>query len=159
MVTSTSSTTGPASTKAAAGKSVSAKATTEKKSDVAARKADLRNRASSFARDTRAFVRKTPRTLASLGDCRNLVRASGAVGASYIDADESGSREEFLRSMSNCRREARRSAHWLALLEGDLEKRSEKMRHDLLTEAGEMERIFGAIIGKTISNARQQAVE
>jgi len=141
MTTPTSSTTGSPSAKGG-------------KTDLSARKADLRDRTSHFARDTRVFVRKTPRTLASLGDCRNLIRASGAVGASYIDADESGSREEFLRSMGNCRREARRSGHWLTLLEGDLEERSEEMRQNLLSEAGELERIFGAIIGKTIANAR-----
>ncbi|MDD5469893.1 MAG: hypothetical protein PHO92_03820, partial [Candidatus Peribacteraceae bacterium] len=116
--------------------------------------ADLRGRTSTFARDARTFIRKTPRTLASLSDCRNLVRSSGLLGASYIDADESGSREEFLRNMGNCRRQARQSAHWLALLEGDLEERSEEMREGLLKQAGELERIFGAIIGKTIANAR-----
>lgn len=150
MPTTKSSTTGSPAAKAAEEQTASYEA----KTGAAARKADLRGRTSTFARDARTFIRKTPRTLASLSDCRNLVRSSGLLGASYIDADESGSREEFLRNMGNCRRQSRQSAHWLALLEGDLEERSEEMREGLLKEAGELERIFGAIIGKTLANAR-----
>ena len=70
-------------------------------------KADLRDRTSKFAHNARIFVRKTPRTLASLGDCRNLVRSSGGLGASYIDADDAGSRNEFLRCISDYRRQSR----------------------------------------------------
>jgi len=150
MSTTKSSTTGSPAASAAEEKTASGEA----KADTAARKAELRDRTAHFARDTRAFIRKTPRTIASLSDSRNLVRASGAIGAWYIDADEAGSREEFLRGIGSCRREARRSAHWLSLLDGDLDERSEKLRSALLSEAVELERIFGAIIGKTIANAR-----
>lgn len=129
------------------------------KSATADRNAALRTRTSTFARDARTFIRKTPRTLSSLGDCRNLVRSSGLLGASYIDADESSNRSEFVRNMGNCRRQVRQSTHWLTLLEGDLEERSEEMRNDLLKEAEELERIFGAIIGKTIANARAKKAE
>ncbi len=133
--------------------------TTTGKKDTSTTKADLRDRTSKFAHNARIFVRKTPRTLASLGDCRNLVRSSGGLGASYIDADSAGSRYEFLRCIGDCRRQSRQSSHWLALLEGDLEERSEEMRCSLVKESGELERIFGAIIGKTISNAKQKAAE
>jgi len=125
----------------------------------AKRNADLRDRTSAFARDARGFVRKTPRTLASLSDCRNLIRSTGLLGASYIDADEAGSREEFLRCMGNCRRQSRQSAHWLTLLDGDLDERSEDMRQRLLKESGELERIFGAIVGKVLSKVRQGNAE
>jgi hypothetical protein len=122
----------------------------------AAKHAELRDRTTRFAREARSFVRKTPRTLASLGDCRNLIRSSGLLGASYIDADEAHSREEFLRCMGNCRRQSKQSTHWLTLLDGDLEERSEEMRVGLIKEAGELERIFGAIVGKVIAKARAQ---
>ncbi len=108
----------------------------------------LRERARSFAKDVRSFVRKTPRTIASLGDCRQLVRASGFIGAYYINAGEAPSKEDFLFGIRGCRREAKQSAHWLNLLDSNLEEKSEGMRRDLLKEASELERIFSAILQK-----------
>jgi four helix bundle protein len=119
------------------------------------RKADLLNRTTRFAQGVRSFVRKTPRTIASLGDCRRLVYASGAIGAHYISADESPTRQDFLRQVGGCRKEAKQSVHWLELLDANLEEGSEKMRSELLDEARELERIFGAIVGKTLANARK----
>ena len=117
---------------------------------------DLRKRTCAFARDARAFVRKTPRTIASLGDCRYLVKTSGAIGSSYIDADDANSRQDFLRSIFDCRKQSRLSSHWLSLLEGNLEERAEDSRAALAKEAGELEKIFGAIIGKVVAKKKAQ---
>lgn len=106
----------------------------------------LRERIRTFAQDVRAFVRKTPRTIASLSDVRQLVRSSGFIGAHYVNADEAPSREDFLFSIRGCRRECKQCAHWLALLDANLDERSEEMRTALLQEAQELERIFNAII-------------
>jgi four helix bundle protein len=143
-MSSSSSTTGPASAKTAADKPA-----------LKERKADLQQRTTRFAREVRTFVRKTPRTIASLGDCRRLVYASGAIGAHYISADEAPTRQDFLRQISDCRKEAKHSVHWLHLLDSNLEESSEKMRSGLLGEAQELERIFGAIVGKTLQNAKK----
>ena len=115
---------------------------------------DLHKRTRSFARDTREFVRKTPRTIASLGDCRYLIKTSGAIGSSYIDADDANSGHEFMRSIFDCRKQSRLSSHWLSLLEGNLEERSEEARAALAKESEELERIFGAIIGKVVSKRK-----
>ena len=115
----------------------------------------LLERTTQFAKDARSFVRKTPRTIASMGDSRRLIYASGAIGAHYISADEAGTRQEFLRKISDCRKESKHSLHWLQLLDSNLEESSEKMRVSLQTEAEELERIFGAIVGKTIANAKK----
>ncbi len=120
------------------------------------KKAELRDRTTQFAKNVRTFVRKTPRTIASLSDCRRLVFASGAIGSHYISADESPSRQDFLRRISDCRKESKQSGHWLQLLDSNLEESSEEQRAQLLKEAQELERIFGAIVGKTIANARKE---
>lgn len=148
---SSSTTTGPTSAAkaATAGKSPSPRAELNK------RKADLLQRTTRFAKDVRTFVRKTPRTIASLGDCRRLVYASGAIGAHYISADEAPTRQDFLRQVSDCRKESKQSVHWLELLDANLEEGSEKMRSNLLGEAQELQKIFGAIVGKTLSNAKK----
>jgi hypothetical protein len=42
-----------------------------------------------FAKDIRIFVKTLPRTIANEQDIRQLVRASGSVGANYIEANDS----------------------------------------------------------------------
>jgi four helix bundle protein len=49
---------------------------------------DLDERTLRFARDARAFIKTLPRTVANDEDTRQLVRASGSVGANYIEANE-----------------------------------------------------------------------
>ena len=118
------------------------------------RKAELLQRARSFAKEARSFVGKTPRSIINLGDCRQLVKASGAIGTCYIEADTAPGRTEFIRSIQSCRRFARQSNHYLQLLDVNLEERSEEMRSKLEAEAHELERIFGAIVGSVLNKAK-----
>ncbi len=115
------------------------------------RSRDLAERCAIFAQNARAFVRKTPKTISSMGDCRRLIRCSGEIGAAYLDADKSLSKNEFLQCIRDCNREARQSQHWLQLLDDNLEERSKKMHAELLQEARELECIFGAIMHKVKS--------
>jgi four helix bundle protein len=55
---------------------------------------DLDERTLQFARDVRAFINMLPRTVANDEDTRQLVRASGSVGANYIEANDSLSKKE-----------------------------------------------------------------
>jgi four helix bundle protein len=48
-----------------------------------------------FAKDIRAFPKMVPRTIANEQDIRQLVSASGSVGANYIEANESLSKKDF----------------------------------------------------------------
>jgi hypothetical protein len=48
---------------------------------------DLEERTFLLAKRVRAFVKRLPRTLANIEDARQLVRASGSVGANYIEAN------------------------------------------------------------------------
>jgi four helix bundle protein len=50
---------------------------------------DLEERTLQFAKHIRIFVKTLPRTIANEQDIRQLVRASGSVGANYIEANES----------------------------------------------------------------------
>ncbi len=49
---------------------------------------DLEERTYLFARDCRFFVNKLSKTISNIEDCKQLVRASGSVGANYIEANE-----------------------------------------------------------------------
>ena len=67
---------------------------------------DLKERNLQFAKDIRVFVKMLPRTIANLQDIRQLVRASGSVGANYIEANESLSKKDFVVRIKISRKEA-----------------------------------------------------
>jgi four helix bundle protein len=77
---------------------------------------DLEDRTYRFAKRTRDFVRRLPRTICNLEDVRQLARSSGSVGANYIEANETLSRKDFRMRIKICRKEAKESAFHLRLL-------------------------------------------
>jgi hypothetical protein len=87
---------------------------------------DLEDRTFEFAKASRAFVKKLPRTIANIEEAKQLIRASG--------------------SSQTCRREAKERGYWLRLLDCDGEL--ESARANLLAEARELMKIFGAIVRK-----------
>ena len=78
---------------------------------------DLEERTLKFAKDVRAFVKKLPKTVANIEDSRQLVKASGSVGANYIEANESISKKDFIFRIKICRKESKESRYWLRLLD------------------------------------------
>ena len=108
---------------------------------------DLEDRTFAFAQRVRAFIRKLPKTIANIEDARQVVRASGSVGANYIEANEALSKKDFLLRIKICRKESKESRYWLRLLEATDEAGAE--RNLLVQEAQEVMNIFGAIIRKS----------
>jgi len=110
---------------------------------------DLEYRTFEFAKKIRNFVRRLPKTLANVEDIKQLVRASGSVGANYIEANESLSKKDFLMRIKICRKEAKESRYWLRLIDGGDDPMIEKDRLNLIKEATELTSIFGAIFRKS----------
>ena len=63
------------------------------------RRYDLEDRTYEFAKRVRAFIKTLPRTLANIEDSRQLIKASGSVGANYIEANEALSKKDFLSAI------------------------------------------------------------
>ena len=80
-------------------------------------KYDLEERPLQFAKDIRTFVTMLPRTIASEQDVRQLMGASGSVGADSIEANESLSKKDFVMRIKISRKEAKESRYWLQLLD------------------------------------------
>ena len=78
---------------------------------------DLEERSYEFARDIRSFVKQIPRTVANVEDGRQLIRASGSVGANYIEANESLGKKDFIMRLRIARKEAKESRDWLRLMD------------------------------------------
>lgn len=110
---------------------------------------DLEERTLQFAKDVRAFVKALPRTIANEQDIRQLVRASGSVGANYIEANESLSKKDFVMRIKISRKEAKESRYWLRLLDTGENDSADKTRDALIQEATELMNIFGAILRKS----------
>jgi len=108
---------------------------------------DLEDRTFNFAKASRAFVKGLPRTIANTEDVKQFVRASGSVGANYIEANEAIGKKDFVMKIKICRREAKESGYWLRLL--DTGEKLEVQRNNLVGEATELMKNFGAIIRKS----------
>jgi len=113
------------------------------------RQFDLEDRTYEFARDVRAFVRLLPHTSANTEDVRQLVRASGSVGANYIEANEALGKKDFVMHIKISRKEAKESRFFLRLVFTEGNAHLEKLRGDLVQEATELMSIFGAIVRKS----------
>jgi four helix bundle protein len=110
---------------------------------------DLEDRTFDFAKRVRAFVKKLPKTLANIEDGRQLIRASGSVGANYIEANEALSKKDFLMRIKICRKESKESRYWLKLVDTCENNELEKERAVLENEARELTHIFGSIVVKS----------
>ena len=93
------------------------------------------------------FVKKLTRTIANIEDAKQLIRASGSVGANYTEVNEAIGKKDFVMKNMTCRREARESCYWLRLI--DVEQSLRVERDNLISEATELMKIFGAIARKS----------
>ena len=87
-----------------------------------------------------------PRTIGNIEDAKQFIRASGSIGANYIEANEAIGRKDFVMKIKICRREAKETCYWLRLL--DVDGNLERQRQQLSAEAKELMNIFGAILRK-----------
>jgi len=108
---------------------------------------DLRERTLKFAKRVRNYVKNLPRTLSNMEDARQLIKASGSVGANYIEAEEAISRKDFVMKIKISRKEAKESGYWLELTESKEDQMMEK--ENLIKEATELTKIFGSIVEKS----------
>jgi four helix bundle protein len=109
---------------------------------------DLEERTLTFAKDVIKFVKNLPRTIANIEIIKQLVRASGSVGANYIEANEALSKKDFVMRVKICRKEAKESRYWLKLTQANGEN-AETQKELLIQEATELMKIFGAILEKS----------
>ena len=110
---------------------------------------DLEERTFQFAKQVRLFVKTLKKTIANIEDSKQLVRASGSVGANYIEANESLSKKDFLYRIKICRKESKESAYWLKLIKETNQLDNEQTAINLIQESIELKKIFSAIAEKS----------
>ena len=110
---------------------------------------DLEDRTFAFSKRVRAFVKTLRKSIANIEDGKQVTKASGSVGANYIEANESLSKKDFIMRIKICRKEAKESRYWLRLIDTYDESEPEKERKYLVQEATELMNIFGSILAKS----------
>ena len=109
---------------------------------------DLEERTFQFARSIRLFVKTLPNNLANLEDGKQLIKASGSVGANYIEANEALSKKDFLMRIRISRKEAKESAYWLKLINETNKLQNADEATALTQEANELKNILSSILNK-----------
>lgn len=110
---------------------------------------DLEERTFKFARDSRIFIKKVPRTIANIEDSKQLVRSTGSQAANYIEANEALSKKDFVMRIKICKKETKESRLWLRLIDVGEDKKLDSERNALINECEQLMKIFGAILEKS----------
>ena len=112
---------------------------------------ELEERCHEFGKKVRGFCRKLRMDVAN-EDVRHLVRASGSVGANYIEANENVGPGDLRFRIKISRKEAKESMHFLGLVEVFGDKDMEIEIGALLNEPGQLRKIFSAMLNKLKEN-------
>ena len=108
----------------------------------------LEERYYQFAKRVRAFTRRLKRDIENFEDIKQLTRASGSVGGNYIEANENVGPGDLKYRIKVSRKESKESMHFLGLVEVFGDKELETERIFLVDEAGQLRKIFSAMLKK-----------
>jgi four helix bundle protein len=110
---------------------------------------NLEERTYQFAKDVALYIKQLPKNISNLEYGKQVVKASGSIGANYIEANESLSKKDFLMRIKICRKEAIESAYWLRSIIETNEEKYERGGKLLFNEAIELKKIFSSILVKS----------
>ena len=103
-----------------------------------------------YAQAVREFGKRLPMTVANVEDLKQLIRASGAIGATYIAAHEASSREDFCYHIKLAGQEAQATQYWLQLVDLQGNPALAEQRERLVSIAADLSRIFAQILQSSV---------
>ena len=109
---------------------------------------ELEDRFLKFAKSVRDFCLKLKQDVINREYIRQLVRASGSVGANYIEASDDLGKQDERMKIKIARREAKESVYWLELVLTSADPSLELKRESLIDEGNQIRKILSAIIIK-----------
>ena len=110
---------------------------------------DLEERTFKFAKRVIEFCKKLPRTVENIELIKQVVWASGSIGANYIEANEALSKKDFRMRIKICRKEAKESRYWLRLIVETNKLIEDEEGKFLIQESTEFIKIFNSILTKS----------
>lgn len=111
---------------------------------------DLEERTFLFAKKTRSFIKKIPKTISNFEDGKQVIRSSASVGANYIEANEALGKKDFVMRIKISRKEAKESHFWFRLIDIGDDQNLQKEKDTLVNESEELMKIFSAIMRKSV---------
>ena len=105
---------------------------------------DLEERTARFGEAVIDFAKTIPQNPVTNRLISQLVGAGTSVGANYVEADDSISKKDFLKSIGTCRKEARETKHFLRMIARAVPGLKLQAR-ELWMEAMELHLIFSRI--------------
>ncbi len=109
---------------------------------------DLEEQTFQFAKQVRLMCNDLTKTTANIEDTKQLIRASGSVGANYIEANESLGKKDFLMRIKICRKEAKECGYFVRLISETNHDVYNSWRN-LHKESVELKKIFASILTKS----------
>jgi four helix bundle protein len=105
---------------------------------------DLEERTARFGEAIIDFAKTIPQNPITTRLISQLIGAGTSVGANYVEADDSLSKKDFLKSIGTCRKEARETKHFLRMVARAVPELKLQAR-ELWMEARELNLIFSKI--------------
>jgi len=111
---------------------------------------DLVDRTTAFTKNTIQYIKLLRLGAPFMTIASQVVRSAGAIGANYIEANESLGKKDFIMRMKICRKETKEARYWLELTE-PIDEPGRLKKQALINEATELLKIFSSIITKVSS--------
>lgn len=113
---------------------------------------DLEERTFQFTKRVIEFCKKLRKTVENIELIKQGVRASGSVGANYIEANEALSKKDFTMRIKVCRKESKESryCYWIRLIVDTNGLTNDDEGKLLIQESTEFIKIFSAILTKSM---------
>jgi len=105
---------------------------------------DLEERMAKFGETVIDFAKQVPQNAKTNRIISQFVRAATSVGANYVEADDAVSKNEFLKNIGTCRKEARETKHFLRMIVRAVPELTGQAR-TLWLEAKELNLIFSKV--------------
>ncbi|GAB4423486.1 MAG: hypothetical protein OHK0039_40090 [Bacteroidia bacterium] len=99
-----------------------------------------------FAQAVRDFGKVLPMTVANVEDLKQLIRSSGNVGATCVQALTAPGRREYVQYLQTCFSETHATRYWLQLVDTQGAGELELQRRRLIQAAQELAALFTRLL-------------
>ncbi len=113
---------------------------------------DIKERTFRFGVDIVKLVLTLPRNSAGYAISNQLVRSGTSIGANVTEAQNCGTKKEFIHTLTISLKEARETEYWLRII-NEVSLAEQKIVDRLLIEVNELIKILTSIIKKSKLNS------
>jgi len=102
-----------------------------------------------FSKEIIRLCKILPKSIITIPLIGQLIRSGTAIGANYIEANDSLGKKDFIHRIKIARKEAKETMYWLKLI-NEADNKFKEQIEILLKECTELKNILSAIIKNSI---------